>query len=90
MAFSGAKLRHFKSSSNSDHFSLCIDGLWDSKSTGTSSNVIELLSHGKKAGVFVNKEKKFENIKGVDDFKRLLEYMSDLSIKKADEKNKSL
>jgi len=33
--------------------------IWDAKSTGTLSNVIELLKRKKKAVVFVNKEKTF-------------------------------
>ena len=34
--------------------------IWDAKSTGTLSNVIELLSRKKKSLVFVNKEKEFK------------------------------
>lgn len=50
--------------------------LWDAASTGTLSNVLELLSQGKKCVVFVNRETKFLNVKQGDDILDLVSYMS--------------
>lgn len=60
--------------------------VWDSKSTGTLSNAIELLSRHKKSLVYVNKAKEFLSVSDAGDLKRLLEYMSPTSLKKAEEK----
>ncbi|MFS3602616.1 hypothetical protein ACK6T9_05415 [Proteus vulgaris] len=62
--------------------------IWDSKSTGTLSNVIELLSRNKSSVVFINKVKEFLIIKSVDDFHLLINYMSELDLEKADGKIK--
>lgn len=60
--------------------------LWDAASTGTLSNVFELLSQGKKSVVFVNREAKFQNVKKSDDILDLVNYMSDGARKIADRK----
>lgn len=60
--------------------------IWDSKSTGTLGNVIELISTGKKSVVFVNKTKQFVTIADVAGFRQLLTMMSDHSRAKAEEK----
>lgn len=62
--------------------------IWDTKSTGTLSNVIELLARKKKSVVFVNKAKTFKNILTVGQLEELLLYMSDHAKQKADAKIK--
>ena len=51
--------------------------MWDSKSTGTLSNAIELLRRGKKCVVFVNKNKAFITVFDIDGLKRLVSVMSE-------------
>ena len=60
--------------------------IWDAKSTGTLSNVIELLSKGKKSLVFVNKEKEFAAISNVEQLEVLVSCMSEHALRKAEEK----
>ena len=60
--------------------------IWDAKSTGTLSNVIELLKQKKTSVVFVNKEKSFVNVADVTQLEKLLSYMSEHAHGKADEK----
>jgi|TARA_R110002126_G_scaffold248949_1_gene391729 hypothetical protein len=60
--------------------------LWDAASTGTLSNVFELLSQGKKSVVFVNRETKFLNVKQGGDVLDLVSFMSDGARKTADRK----
>jgi hypothetical protein len=60
--------------------------VWDSKSTGTLSNALELLNRHKKSLVYVNKAKEFLSISDVGDLKKLLEYMSPSSLNKAEDK----
>jgi hypothetical protein len=62
--------------------------IWDTKSTGTLNNVIELLARKKKSVVFVNKAKSFKNIMTVEQLEELLSYMSEHAKQKADEKIK--
>jgi hypothetical protein len=62
--------------------------IWDTKSTGTLSNVIELLVRKKKSVVFVNKAKSFKNIATAEQLDELLSYMSEHAKQKADEKIK--
>ncbi|MYM69984.1 hypothetical protein GTP45_24490 [Pseudoduganella sp. FT55W] len=50
--------------------------IWDAKSTGTLSNVIELLSRKKAAWVFVNQDKEFQAVKNVQGLELLLERMN--------------
>jgi hypothetical protein len=60
--------------------------IWDTKSTGTLSNVIELISRNKKSVVFVNKAKAFRNVGTVEQLEELVGFMSEHAKKKADEK----
>jgi len=60
--------------------------IWDTKSTGTLSNVIELLARRKKSVVFVNKAKAFKNVGTVQQFEELLTFMSEHAKLKAEEK----
>lgn len=62
--------------------------VWDTKSTGTLSNVIELLARKKKSLVFVNKSKVFITIATVEHLEELLTFMSEHAKQKADEKIK--
>ncbi|NIH22127.1 MULTISPECIES: hypothetical protein [Providencia] len=62
--------------------------VWDSKSTGTLNNVIELLNRNKSSVVFINKTKEFLIIKSVDDFQLLIKNMTTIDLEKADEKIK--
>ena len=60
--------------------------IWDTKSTGTLSNVIELLSRKKYSWAFVNKLKTFHAIKSVESLEQLLDYMPPPARMKADTK----
>lgn len=61
--------------------------IWDAKSTGTLSNVLELLARQKKSVVFVNKLKQFVNVTTLDQFEsELLPFMSEGALAKAEEK----
>lgn len=60
--------------------------IWDAKSTGTLSNVIELLVRKKKSVVLVNKAKTFVNVGDVGQLEELLGFMSENARRKADEK----
>ncbi|MCB1468632.1 MAG: XRE family transcriptional regulator, partial [Rhizobiaceae bacterium] len=60
--------------------------VWDCKSTGTLSNVIELLREKKKSVVFVNKNKDFVTVSDRDGLERLVTFMSDHARTKAEEK----
>ncbi len=60
--------------------------IWDCKSTGTLSNVIELLKGEKKSVVFVNKNKDFVTVSDVSGLENLLTFMSDHARAKAEEK----
>lgn len=60
--------------------------IWDAKSTGTLSNVIELQKQKKPSRVFVNKMKQFVLISSPEDIKELTTYMSEHARNKADEK----
>ncbi len=62
--------------------------IWDTKSTGTLNNVLELLTRKKKSVVFVNKTKSFMNISSVENLEELLLNMSEHAKQKADEKIK--
>jgi hypothetical protein len=62
--------------------------VWDSKSTGTLNNVIELLTRKKKSVVFVNKDKIFKNVGTVDQLEELVGFMSEHAKQKADGKIK--
>jgi len=60
--------------------------IWDCKSTGTLSNVIELLKEKKKSVVFVNKKTDFVTISDRAGLDHLLSLMSDHARIKAEEK----
>ncbi len=60
--------------------------VWDAKSTGTLSNVIELLNRKKKSVVFVNKEKDFKTVGDLNQLIDLVACMSDHAKLKAEEK----
>lgn len=60
--------------------------IWDTKSTGTLSNAIELLKRNKKSLVFVNKARTFIKVKSISDIEDLVSYMSDTAREKADKK----
>ncbi len=60
--------------------------VWDCKSTGTLSNVIELLKNKKRSVVFVNKNRDFITITHKADLDHLLSFMSEHARTKAEEK----
>jgi hypothetical protein len=60
--------------------------IWDTKSTGTLSNVIELLSARKNSLIFINKEKAFHKVLCVTDLAKLVARMTDSARIKADTK----
>lgn len=60
--------------------------VWDSKSTGTLSNVIELLTREKNSLVYANKTKTFYSVCTTDQLESLICSMSEFSRKKADQK----
>ena len=60
--------------------------IWDCKSTGTLSNVIELLREKKKSVVFVNKDEDFVTIADKAGLDHLLHFMSEHARTKAEEK----
>lgn len=60
--------------------------IWDTRSTGTLSNVIELLSADKKSVIFVNKAKEFVKVVDVDGLERLIGMMSVTARDKAEQK----
>lgn len=60
--------------------------IWDCKSTGTLSNVIELLREKKKSVVFVNKSSDFINVSNKAGLDHLLAFMSTHARAKAEEK----
>lgn len=60
--------------------------LWDSASTGTLTNVLELVRGGKKCVVFVNKNKSFFNVKEPKDLRNLVSVMSSGARNQAEKK----
>lgn len=58
--------------------------VWDTKSTGTLSNTIELLKRKKVSLVYINKTKKFLKVKDVNDLEKLTSFMSDSALIKAE------
>ena len=60
--------------------------LWDAASTGTLSNMLELLGQGKKCVVFVNKDEEFINLKEPGDILGLVAVMSEKAEARADRK----
>ncbi len=70
---------------NNCNFGLMV---WDSNSTGTLSNVLELLQQKKTSVIFVNKLKKFFNVSNIAEFENLVSIMSDSAFDKANKKIK--
>lgn len=62
--------------------------VWDTKSTGTLSNVLELLRLGRKSVVFINKDKRFINVCSTKEIDDLISSMSETAKFKAEEKIK--
>jgi hypothetical protein len=60
--------------------------VWDSKSTGTLSNIYELLIRNKKSLVFVNKLKSFIKITNINEFEKLTSFMTGNAFEKADKR----
>lgn len=60
--------------------------IWDCKSTGTLSNIVELLREGKKSVVFVNKSRDFVAVPDKSGLDNLLTFMSTHARAKAEEK----
>lgn len=60
--------------------------IWDMKSTGTLSNVLELLRRKKCTWVFINKEKTFKAVKRAHHIESLTDLMSTTARMKADTK----
>jgi hypothetical protein len=61
--------------------------IWDAKSTGTLSNVLELIARHKKTVVFINKAKQFKNIGSATQLEvDLLPLMSESALSKAEDK----
>jgi len=60
--------------------------LWDSASTGTLSNVFELIKQGKMCVVFVKKIKRFINVKSTQDVPVLISVMTEGARSKAESK----
>ncbi len=60
--------------------------MWDAKSTGTLSNVIELLKRGRTSRVFVNKEQRLVTVKDVSGLIELVDLMSEGARSKAEQK----
>lgn len=62
--------------------------VWDTRSTGTLSNALELLKRKKMALVYINKAKEFLKIKETSDLEKLISYMSESAFNKANAKLK--
>lgn len=62
--------------------------VWDSKSTGTLKNAMELLKRGKKSVVYIHKLKEFITISDVPSLESLLRNMTPAAFEKADIKLK--
>lgn len=60
--------------------------IWDTKSTGTLSNVMELLKSRKKSVVFINKARQFITVSDGGSLERLVENMSDTAKLRAERK----
>src|ERR1700734_62408 len=60
--------------------------IWDTKSTGTLSNVIELLAHERSSRVFINRKRKFITVSDANSLKQLADTMSEGARAKAEEK----
>jgi len=64
--------------------------IWDGRSTGTLSNVMELLLRGKKSVVFVSRARAFRNVGTIEQLDELLASMNDADRRKAQQKIRPL
>lgn len=62
--------------------------IWNKKSPGTLSNVVEMIKQNKKSRVFLTKEKQFIRINEPENVHHLIQLMDIKSIKEADNKIK--
>lgn len=60
--------------------------IWDAKSTGTLSNVIELLNNEHGSRVFINKDRRFITVSDAKGLKELADHMSEGARAKAEDK----
>jgi len=60
--------------------------IWDAKSSGTLSNILELLEMGKKVLVYMEPDKDFVKLHSTEDLQRLLNVCSEESIRIFDSK----
>jgi hypothetical protein len=60
--------------------------VWDASSTGTLSNALEIVERHKVALVYINKAKQFLKVKDAQDVEKLIAFMNEKSLKKAEEK----
>ena len=60
--------------------------IWDARSTGTLSNVLELLARQRSSVVFVNKARLFVTVGTIDAARALIGHMSDHARAKAEDK----
>ena len=60
--------------------------VWDTQSTGTLSNALELLKHNKPSLIYVNKQKRFVTLKDANDISSLISVMSEKALKQANAK----
>ena len=57
--------------------------VWDTQSTGTLSNALELLKRNKPSLIYVNKQKRFVTLKDANDISSLITVMSEKALKQA-------
>ena len=60
--------------------------VWDTQSTGTLSNALELLKRNKPSLIYVNKQKRFVTLKDANDISDLISVMSEKALKQANAK----
>lgn len=60
--------------------------IWDGKSPGTLSNVVELLQRGKTSVVYLHRQETFHNIQSAQELQVLLEHMDPAALQEADKK----
>jgi hypothetical protein len=60
--------------------------IWDGRSTGTLSNVIELMKRRKKCVVFLASKESFLTVSDAQSFSELISNMSNMDLEKADDK----
>lgn len=60
--------------------------IWDKASTGTLSNVFELIKNHKKCVIYLNKDQEFVNVKEPNDIHKLINSMSERAMLQAERK----